>query len=71
MESAKIYTHLVTIVIVIIVINDFQLEGCFQGHSIYNNKYIFIIIYTMRHFSSKMLNDIHDNDNHDHICTKN
>ena len=24
----------------------------------------------MRHFSSKMLNDIHDNDNHDHICTK-
>ena len=25
----------------------------------------------MRHFSSKMLNDIHDNDNHDHRQKKN
>ena len=53
-------------VMVMSVINGFQLEGCFQGHSIYNNKYIFIIIYTMRHFLSKMLNDTHDHDTRDH-----
>jgi len=47
MESAKIYTHLVTIVIVIIVIKGFRLKGCFRGHSIYNNKYIYLLLYIL------------------------
>ena len=55
MESAKIYTYLVTIVIVIIVIKGFRLKGCFQGHSIYNNKYIYYYIYYEPYFHPKCL----------------